>query len=154
MTHRFQVGQTISATGLAILPGPFRIVRLLPLSESGVPQYHVTSTTDGHDRIFAERRCGFFLVPPTPTKKSLTSRGGVPKRGGSRDRIPVRHSSLPRRSIAERLLRHRHPAPILDYRQKSLRRAVVLFRPKRVGIAVDVCELMQAFHGSDQGIHC
>ena len=43
-----------AATGLAILPGPFRIMRLLPLSESGVPQYRVTSIADGHDRVFPE----------------------------------------------------------------------------------------------------
>jgi hypothetical protein len=70
MTHRFQVGQTISATGLAILPGPFRIVRLLPLSESGVPQYHVTSTADGHERVFAET--AMRLLPgPTNSYKEV-----------------------------------------------------------------------------------
>ncbi len=54
MNHRYQVGQTISVRGSAILPGPFRIVRLLPLSEGGVPQYRVTSIADGHDRVFPE----------------------------------------------------------------------------------------------------
>jgi hypothetical protein len=35
-------------------PGPFRIVRLLPLSESGVPQYRAVSIADGHDRVLPE----------------------------------------------------------------------------------------------------
>jgi hypothetical protein len=54
MTHRFQLGQIISVRGSVVLPGPFRIVRLLPPSESGVPQYRVTSIVDGHDRVFPE----------------------------------------------------------------------------------------------------
>ncbi len=62
MNHRYQVGQTISLRRSAILPGPFRIVRLLPLSESGVPQYRVTSVADGHDRVFPET--AMRLLPP------------------------------------------------------------------------------------------
>ena len=52
--HRFRVDEAVSVNGPAILPGPYRIVRLLPLSENGVPQYRVTSIADGHDRVLPE----------------------------------------------------------------------------------------------------
>ena len=36
--HRFAIGETVAANGFGIPPGPYRIVRLLPLA-GGVPQY-------------------------------------------------------------------------------------------------------------------
>jgi hypothetical protein len=83
MTHRFQVGQTISATGLAILPGPFRIVRLLPLSESGVPQYRVTSIADGHDRVFPETTMRLLPMAANSNMEASGRKTGV-LRGGAR----------------------------------------------------------------------
>ena len=70
MTHRFQVGQTISVTGSSVLPGPFRIVRLLPLSEGGVPQYRVTSIADGHDRVFPETAMRLLPAPTNSNKEA------------------------------------------------------------------------------------
>ena len=52
--HRFRVGEAVSANGPAVFAGPYRFTRLLPISENGVPQYHVTSVSDGHDRVLPE----------------------------------------------------------------------------------------------------
>ena len=35
--HRFAIGEAVAANGFGIPPGPYRIVRLLPLA-GGVPQ--------------------------------------------------------------------------------------------------------------------
>jgi hypothetical protein len=76
MTHRYQVGQTVSVRGSAILPGPFRIVRL-PLSESGVPQYRVTSIADGHDRVFPETAMRLLPAAANSTQKLRSGRRDV-----------------------------------------------------------------------------
>jgi hypothetical protein len=51
--HRFQLGQSVAATGLNVPPGPYRITRLLPLAD-GMPQYHAKSLVDNHERALAE----------------------------------------------------------------------------------------------------
>ena len=43
--HHFQVGQFITAHALGVPAGPYRITRLLPLS-NGVPQYRLKSAVD------------------------------------------------------------------------------------------------------------
>lgn len=53
MYHRFQIGQTVAASGLGVPAGPYRVTRLLPLSD-GEPHYHAKSVVDGHERAFAE----------------------------------------------------------------------------------------------------
>ena len=47
--HRFQLGQSVAATGLNVPPGPYRITRLLPLAD-GMPQYHAKRLVDNHQR--------------------------------------------------------------------------------------------------------
>ena len=53
MYHRFQIGQTVAASGLGVPAGPYRVTRLLPLSD-GVPHYRAESVADGHERVFPE----------------------------------------------------------------------------------------------------
>ena len=89
MTHRYQVGQTLSVRGAAILPGPFRIVRLLPLSESGVPQYRVTSIADGHDRVFPETAVRLLASAATSDTASPVRKTGRSWRGESNERSVV-----------------------------------------------------------------
>ena len=51
--HRFKIAQTVTSLSPDLPPGPFVIVRLLPLAGSE-PQYRVTSTADGHQRVMPE----------------------------------------------------------------------------------------------------
>jgi hypothetical protein len=53
MRHRFQIGETVASPSPSIPPGPYIIVRLLPLVGSE-PHYRVKSTTDGHERALLE----------------------------------------------------------------------------------------------------
>jgi hypothetical protein len=55
--HRFRVGQTVvvswSGPQVGVPPGPYVIVRLLPV-EDGEPHYRVRSSVDGHERALLE----------------------------------------------------------------------------------------------------
>ena len=57
MYHRFKIGQAVvvplSGPQEAIPPGPYVIVRLLPLVD-GEPHYRVKSSVDGHERALLE----------------------------------------------------------------------------------------------------
>jgi hypothetical protein len=55
MSHTFQVGQLVRATGKFSdrtgQEGAFEIVRLLPADADGVPKYRIKSTTRGTERV-------------------------------------------------------------------------------------------------------
>jgi len=53
MSHRYAVGDVVVGRSLAVPPGPYLIVRLLP-PVGGEPQYHGRSTVDGHHRSLLE----------------------------------------------------------------------------------------------------
>jgi hypothetical protein len=74
MYHRFQIGQTVAASGVGVPAGPYRVTRLLPLS-NGEPHYRAESVADGHERAFSEAAIRTILRPePTraPVKKKAT----------------------------------------------------------------------------------
>jgi hypothetical protein len=53
MSHRYAVGDLVMGRSLAVPPGPYLIVRLLPPVASE-PHYHGRSTVDGHHRALLE----------------------------------------------------------------------------------------------------
>ena len=52
-THRYKSGETVISPSPAVPPGPYVIVRLLPLVH-GEPHYRVKSTVDKHERALLE----------------------------------------------------------------------------------------------------
>jgi hypothetical protein len=72
--HRFQVGESVSMSGPAVFPGLYRITRLLPISDSGVPQYRVTSVTDGHDRVLPEPAMRLYAPAANSNEESRPRR--------------------------------------------------------------------------------
>jgi hypothetical protein len=53
MPHRFQLGDVVASFSPSIPPGPYVVVRLLPLVGSE-PHYRVKSRIDGHERALLE----------------------------------------------------------------------------------------------------
>lgn len=53
MSHRYAVGDVVVGRSLAVPPGPYLIIRLLP-PVGREPQYHGRSTVDGHYRALLE----------------------------------------------------------------------------------------------------
>ena len=62
MIHRFQLGQTVVPPSASIPPGPYVIVRLLPLVR-GEPHYRVKSVVDGHERALLEGQIRLHRQP-------------------------------------------------------------------------------------------
>jgi hypothetical protein len=52
--HRFRIGEKVTASGMGIPWGPYRITRLLPPSDNGVPNYRATNVDTGSERALAE----------------------------------------------------------------------------------------------------
>lgn len=61
--HRFQVGQTVAAAASGAPPGPYRITRLLPSSDAGIPNYRGKSLVDGHERALSELSIRVWQAP-------------------------------------------------------------------------------------------
>ena len=59
--HRFKIAQTVTSLSPDIPPGPFVIVRLLPLV-GGEPRYQAMSTTDGRQRTMLESQIRLMPV--------------------------------------------------------------------------------------------
>ena len=53
MSHRYAIGDVVVGRSLAVPPGPYLIVRLLP-PDGGEPHYNGRSTVDGHHRALLE----------------------------------------------------------------------------------------------------
>ena len=53
MSHRYALGDLVVGRSLAVPPGPYLIVRLLP-PVAGEPHYHGRSTVDAHQRVLME----------------------------------------------------------------------------------------------------
>ena len=51
--HQFQIDQLFIAHALGVPEGPYRIMRLLPLTD-GMPQYRAKSIVDTIERAFPE----------------------------------------------------------------------------------------------------
>jgi hypothetical protein len=52
--HQYQIGDTVSASAMGVLPGPYRISDLLPASDNGVLNYRARSLQDNAERALAE----------------------------------------------------------------------------------------------------
>jgi hypothetical protein len=65
-THRFKSGESVISSSPTVPPGPYVIVRLLPLVH-GEPHYRVKSTVDKHDRALLEGQ--IRLISREPEKK-------------------------------------------------------------------------------------
>lgn len=60
--HRFSVGQQVTVHGvggIAIAPGPYKVVRLLPRERDDV-QYRVQHVRDLHERVVTEGQMSPF----------------------------------------------------------------------------------------------
>ncbi len=51
--HHFHIGQQVVASAFGVPPGPYEILRLLPLAD-GIPHYRARSHADGHERALPE----------------------------------------------------------------------------------------------------
>ena len=52
--HRFRIGETVSASAMGVPRGPYRITRLLPPSDNGVPNYRAKNIETDLERALAE----------------------------------------------------------------------------------------------------
>jgi hypothetical protein len=93
--HRFAIGETVAANGFGIPPGPYRIVRLLPLA-GGVPQYRAKSMVDEHERALAESDLRPAMATAVRPAEGLWTSYQWSRRKWQRGRSPrrQRHSSL------------------------------------------------------------
>jgi hypothetical protein len=55
VAHRFHVGDLVAANAMGVLPGPYRVTRLLPASDSGDINYRAEDMSNGQERVLAER---------------------------------------------------------------------------------------------------
>jgi hypothetical protein len=55
VAHRFHVGDLVAASAMGVLPGPYRVTRLLPASDSGDINYRAEDLSSGQERALAER---------------------------------------------------------------------------------------------------
>jgi hypothetical protein len=55
VAHRFHVGDLVVASAMGVPPGPYRITRLLPASESGDISYRAENLASGQERTLVER---------------------------------------------------------------------------------------------------
>jgi hypothetical protein len=84
LAHRFRVGQTVVVPSSgrpkgAIPPGPYIIVRLLPV-EGGEPYYRVRSSVDGHERALLENQIKLPEMRPTNVEARQVRREPAPMR--------------------------------------------------------------------------
>jgi hypothetical protein len=52
--HRIQLGQIVAVAAFGVPVGPYRITRLLPSSDAGIPNYRGKSLMDNHERALSE----------------------------------------------------------------------------------------------------
>ena len=55
VAHRFHVGDLVAASAMGVLPGPYRVTRLLPASNSGEISYRAEDLASGQERELVER---------------------------------------------------------------------------------------------------
>jgi len=65
--HRFKIGQMIAAPSSDVPPGPYLIVRVLPLA-GGEPHYRLRSLVDGHERTLPETQVQSMATHPRPVQ--------------------------------------------------------------------------------------
>ena len=76
MAHRYALGDLVVGRSLAVPPGPYRIVRLLP-SVDGEPHYHGRSTVDGHQRALMEGQIKAAETKPIEVATRQTRQRGA-----------------------------------------------------------------------------
>ena len=92
--HRFRVGQTVvvpwSGPQVGIRPGPYVIVRLLPM-EDGEPHYRVRSSADGHERALLESQIKAREERPAKVEAPAVSPGATAqvKEGSARRLVQI-----------------------------------------------------------------
>jgi hypothetical protein len=52
--HRYQIGDTVTASAMGVPPGPYRISRLVAASDNGVMNYRARSLQNDEERALAE----------------------------------------------------------------------------------------------------
>ena len=83
--HHFQIDQLVIARALGVPAGPYRITRLLPLS-NGVPQYRLKSAVDDLERAVPEN--AIRMADPTDLAEHLPDqRGDLHGIGRSRKKL-------------------------------------------------------------------
>jgi hypothetical protein len=53
-SHKFRIGETVTASAMGVPRGPYRITRLLPPSDNGVPNYRAKNIETDEERALAE----------------------------------------------------------------------------------------------------
>ena len=75
--HRFRIGETVTASAMGVPHGPYRITRLLPASDNGVPNYRAKNIETNEERALAEGVLHTWSDEATPLGKTkgTTPRG-------------------------------------------------------------------------------
>jgi hypothetical protein len=68
--HRFRIGETVTASAMGVPRGPYRITRLLPPSDNGVPNYRAKNIETGEERALAEGALQSWSDEATPLGKA------------------------------------------------------------------------------------
>ena len=75
--HRFRIGETVTASAMGVPRVPYRITRLLPPSDNGVPNYRAKNIETGEERALAEGALQSWSDEVTPLGKT---KGAPPAR--------------------------------------------------------------------------
>jgi hypothetical protein len=74
VAHRFHVGDLVAANAMGVLPGPYRVTRLLPASHSGDINYRAEDLSSGQERVLAERSMKLWTERESEVQKPSSSR--------------------------------------------------------------------------------
>jgi hypothetical protein len=74
---RFRIGETVTASAMGVPRGPYRITRLLPPSDNGVPNYRAKNIETDAERALAEDA----LLPWSDQATPLGKTQGTPPGG-------------------------------------------------------------------------
>ena len=69
-SHKFKIGETVTASAMGVPRGPYRITRLLPPSDNGVPNYRAKNIETGEERALAEGALQPWSDEATPLGKT------------------------------------------------------------------------------------
>jgi hypothetical protein len=75
-SHEFKIGETVTASAMGVPRGPYRIIRLLPPSDNGVPNYRAKNIETNEERALAEGALQPWSDEATPLGKTKRAPSG------------------------------------------------------------------------------